>query len=219
MRRRLRTTSAKYGPRLSMADLVSLNAQRWEAAKLTRDFSAVAKRLLAHKAVYQDIEHKTGVPWFVVAAIHYRERNGDFAANLANGDPWNQVTTHVPQGIGPFKSFADAAVYALTNCHPYAAKNKDWSAGGAMTLIERYNGMAYANRGLPSPYVWSGTDQYVIGKVIRDHGPIENIVDKQLGCAGLIKTMALLDPSIQLGKKKFLANPKECWFKRLLAGN
>jgi hypothetical protein len=102
----------------------------------------------------------------------------------------------VPAGRGPFASFEDAAVDALVNCAPHAARNTDWSIGGMLTLLERYNGMSYANANRPSPYIWSGTDQYKIGKVRVDHGPIEEVVDKQLGCAGLIMAMMKLDPSI-----------------------
>lgn len=48
-----------------MTDLVALkaaNAKRWAQAKLTRDFSSVAKRLTAPtaKARYQAVSAKTG---------------------------------------------------------------------------------------------------------------------------------------------------------------
>jgi hypothetical protein len=102
----------------------------------------------------------------------------------------------VPAGRGPFTSFEDAAVDALVNCAPHAARNNDWSIGGMLTLLERYNGLSYANANRPSPYVWSGTDQYTKGKVQVDHGPIVEIEDKQVGCAGLIITMMGLDNSI-----------------------
>jgi lysozyme family protein len=78
------------------------------------------------------------------------------------------------------------------NCAPHAARNKDWSIASLLTLLEQYNGMSYANAGRPSPYIWSGTDQYTIGKVVVDHGPIEPIIDKQ--CAGLIMTMLAAIP-------------------------
>jgi hypothetical protein len=68
-----------------------------------------------------------------------------------------------------------------------------------LTLLEQYNGLSYANANRPSPYIWSGTDQYTIGKVLVDHGPIEEVVDKQLGCAGLIIAMMGLDRSITFG--------------------
>ena len=175
--------------------LIDLNNQRWRRANLTRgpEFAPVAKRLTANKTRYQGISENTGVPWFVIAVIHEREAGYDpqFKANIAQGDPWNKKSTHVPAGRGPFRSFEDAAYDALVNCPPYAARNKDWSAGGTLALLERYNGLGYFNRGLPSPYIWSGTDQYKRGKYVADGVFDPNVVDKQLGCAGLLMAMGV----------------------------
>ena len=33
----------------------------------------IASKLLRHKAQYQSVEAKTGVPWYVIAALHNRE--------------------------------------------------------------------------------------------------------------------------------------------------
>jgi lysozyme family protein len=187
----------------AMTDLAALkasNERRWANAKLTPsrapEFKAPARKAVANKARYQSIEARTGVSWLFIAVSHYREASQNFKRSLAQGDPWNKVSVHVPAGRGPFASFEDAAVDALVNCAPHAARNTDWSIGGMLTLLERYNGLAYANANRPSPYIWSGTDQYEIGKVVVDHGPIEEIVDKQLGCAGLIIAMMGLDASI-----------------------
>lgn len=187
-----------------MPDLALLrarNAARWQNAKLTRasELGPVAARLAAPraKARYQAIEAKTGVPWFFVAVAHQRESSQDWSRSLAQGDPWNQKSTHVPKGRGPFASFEDAAVDALKNCAPYAARNTDWSIGGLLTMLEQYNGLGYFNRGLPSPYIWSGTDQYVKGKYIADGRFDPDVVDKQLGCAGLILAMMQIDSSIK----------------------
>lgn len=183
---------------VDIATLKSLNTARWRKANLTRvgEFLPVAKRLITAKARYQAVEKKTGVPWFVIAVIHERESSQSWLRSLGQGDPWNEVSTHVPAGRGPFPSWEAAAIDALVKCRPYTAQWKDWSPGGTMTQLEMYNGLAYANAGRPSPYVWSGTDQYRIGKVTRDHGPIEEVVDKQLGCAGLILAMMELDTSV-----------------------
>jgi hypothetical protein len=108
---------------------------------------------------------------------------------------------HVPAGRGPFRSWEDCAVDALMNCAPYAARNKDWSIGGLLTLLERYNGLGYATRGVPSPYIWSGTDQYSSGKYIRDHVFDASVIDVQLGCAGLLIAMAALDRTISFDGK------------------
>jgi lysozyme family protein len=172
-------------------NLTEANAQRWAKAKLTRgpEFTPVARRLIASKARYQTISDKTGVPWFVIAVIHERESDGDWMANLAQGDPWNRRSVHTPAGRGPFNSFEDAAYDALVLCPPFAASNKDWSAGGTLALLEKYNGLGYANKGLPSPYIWAGTDQYQKGKYVADGVFDPNAVDHQLGCAGLLLAM------------------------------
>ncbi|MBR1142489.1 hypothetical protein JQ567_04270 [Bradyrhizobium sp. AUGA SZCCT0431] len=139
---------------------------------------------------------KTGVPWPFIAVAHERECSQDWSGSLAQGDPWNRVSVHVPAGRGPFRSWEDAAIDALVNCAPRAARNKDWSIGGTLTMLEQYNGLGYAARGRPSPYIWSGTDQYVSGKYVRDgvYGP--SAVDRQLGCAGILMAMMALDPTI-----------------------
>ena len=187
-----------------MVDLTALktrNAIRWRAAKITRgkELDRVAERLVGAKDRYLAVANKTGVPWFVIAVIHERESGQNFSRSLAQGDPWNRVSTHVPKGRGPFNSWEEAAIDALVVCPPYASKWKDWSPGGTMTLLEQYNGLGYAKRGEPSPYVWSGTDQYKRGKYVADGVYDPEVVDKQLGCAGLILAMRALDPTITLG--------------------
>lgn len=184
-----------------MTDLVALkaaNAKRWNAAKLTRgpEFLPVAKRLVAAKARYEAVSAKTGIPWPFIAVTHQRESSQNWSRSLAQGDPWNQVSTHVPKGRGPFKSWEDAAYDALVNCAPYASRNKDWGIAGLLTKLEEYNGLGYVAKGIPSPYIWSGTDQYRSGKYIADHVFDASAVDKQLGCAGLIMAMMSLDPTI-----------------------
>ena len=187
-----------------MADLAALtkrNAARWANASLTRaaELKPVASRLVAAKARYQAVSAKTGVPWFVIACIHERESSQSWSKSLAQGDPWNRVSTHVPKGRGPFNSWEEAAIDALVACHPYLAKWKDWSVGGTLTAWETYNGVGYANRGMASPYLWAGTNQYSAGKYVADGVFDPNYVDKQLGCAGMVKAMMQIDPSINFG--------------------
>jgi len=198
-----------------MTDLAALkaaNEARWARAKVVRwpAFAAVAKRLvgLEGRARYGSVAARTGVPWPVIAVIHERECSQDWAGSLAQGDPWDKISVHVPAGRGPFKSWEEAAVDALVHCAPYAARNKDWSIGSTLTLLEQYNGLGYAARGKPSPYVWSGTDQYQSGKFVRDGVYDADAVDSQLGCAGLLLAMVALDPSIEFpGKTPSSAAP------------
>jgi lysozyme family protein len=185
-----------------LALLKDANAERWSRAVLTRDFALPSHRLLAARARYQAVSAKTGVPWFIIAVIHEREASQDWAGSLAQGDPWNRVSVHVPAGRGPFQSWEEAAVDALVNCTPHAARWQDWSAGGALTLLEQYNGLGYASRGVPSPYIWSGTDQYRSGKYVRDGVYDPAAVDYQLGCAGMLKAMMALDLSISFATQE-----------------
>lgn len=178
--------------------LIAANAKRWANARLTRNFTSVARRLTAPnaKAKYQAVSAITGVPWALIAVIHQRECSQDWTGSLAQGDPWNRVSVRVPAGRGPFRSWEEAAIDALVNCAPYTARNKDWSIGRTLTKLEQYNGLGYAARGRPSPYIWSGTDQYRSGKYVRDGVYDANVVDSQPGCAGLLMAMMALDPTI-----------------------
>lgn len=191
-----------------MVDLVALkaaNERRWKAARVTRNLGNIAKSLIAAKRRYQAVEARTGVPWPVIAVIHVRESSQNWGRSLAQGDPWDRISVHVPAGRGPFSSWESAAVDALVNCAPYAARNTDWSVGGTLTKLEEYNGLGYAARGRPSPYVWAGTNQYQSGKYVRDGVYDPNAIDSQPGCAGLLMEMKGLDPTIDFATKPVAA--------------
>ena len=195
-----------------MPNLVALkdaNERRFKSAKLTRNYASIARRLIEPiaKARYQLVSQRTGVPWAVIAVIHQRESSQNWAGSLAQGDPWNEVSVHVPAGRGPFNSWADAAVDALVNCHPYAARNKDWSIGGTLTKLEEYNGLGYAAKGRPSPYIWAGTNQYVSGKYVSDGVYDADHVDTQPGCANLLLTMMAMDPTITFAGIRITPTP------------
>jgi lysozyme family protein len=198
----------------SLTALAAANARRWEAmhlrAGLVPQFDTTAHRLCAAdaKARYAMIARATGVPWWVIAVIHEREAGGPphFDRSIAQGDPLCEVSRHEPSGRGPFLDYASdppgqdafyrGALDALIECPPRAASWKDWSVGGTLCLLEQYNGLGYAAMGRPSPYVWSGSDQYVSGKYIRDHVYDPHAVDAQEGCAPLVARMMAIDASI-----------------------
>lgn len=173
--------------------MIAANAERWHSASYSVAALSRARKsaatMITHRARYEAIARATGVPWWAIACIHYRESNFDFSTNLANGEPWSVKTKLVPAGRGPFRSFEDAARDALVNCAPYLAQWRDWSIGGALTALEAYNGLGYALRGRVSPYVWSGTSHYVAGKFVRDGVFSPRAVDKQLGCAVLLAAL------------------------------
>lgn len=195
---------------VDLVELKKKNDTRWINAKVTRGkaFDKAAAKAFANKERYVNIcrmvrERGSNMPdkaWVFIAVVHNRESGMDFTTHLGQGDPLNKKTTHVPAGRGPFfgpNAFERGAVDALVSCAPYAAMtNEDWSISGILTYLERYNGLGYARVGTPSPYIWAGTNQYVKGKIVVDHGPIVwNVVDQQLGCAGLILAILALDPA------------------------
>lgn len=195
-----------------MVDLNALtraNARRWANAKPTRKGEAanVASRLYKARQRYQAVERETGVPWPAIAVIHERESSQDWRASLAQGDPWNRVSVHVPAGRGPFASWEAAAIDALVKCPPFLARHKDWSIAAALTALETYNGIGYAARGVPSPYLWSGTNRYRAGKYVRDGVYDPGKVDPQLGCAALMLALMELDPEISLAGAKIAKSP------------
>jgi lysozyme family protein len=178
--------------------LTRANLTRWHFAKLTRKSLSdrVAQSLVAAKKRYQAVEAKTGVPWAVIAVIHERESSQNWGRSLAQGDPWNKVSVNVPAGRGPFGSWEGAAIDALLNCHPFLGKRKDWSLAGVLIALEMYNGLGYASKGVPSPYLWAGTNQYTSGKYVKDGVYDPGHVDQQLGCVAMLLSMIAIDPTI-----------------------
>lgn len=196
--------------------LIKKNQERWDNMSINPSKEDVlnhtARRLVdpSAKERYIQIETTTGVPWFIIAVIHERESGQDFTRQLSQGDPLNRVSVHEPQHRGPFfnhpndppghDAFYRGALDALIDCPPHASRWHDWSPGGALTLLEEYNGLGYANRGMPSPYIWSFSNQYVRGKYVADGVFSLTTVDSQEGCAPLLKTMMQLDSTIKFGE-------------------
>ncbi|MCC5636328.1 peptidoglycan DD-metalloendopeptidase family protein [Nostoc sp. CHAB 5844] len=149
-----------------------------------------AQSAIANQAKYQAISAKTGVPWYVIAAIHYRESTFNFNTNIANGDPLNRRTTNVPQGripgVAPPYTFEQAAIDALT-CENSKFKGVNWgSIPDLCWFLENYNGLGYLFKGRPSPYLLSGSQHYQSGKYVADGRYSESTVDQQVGTLPII---------------------------------
>lgn len=178
-------------------------AKQWDGMTInngrTTEFNQLAQFAVANKARYQTIEQMTNVPWVMVAALHRRESNANFSTYMGNGEPLNRVTRLVPKGRGPFASFEDGAIdaFQLDGLN----KVKDWRLEKMLWYCERYNGMGYEKRGLPSPYVWSGTNVQKRGKYTGDGSFDTSVMDSQPGCAPIISAINKLDPSVQLSRE------------------
>ena len=197
---------------ITIPQLIVLENQHWQSMSIVParalEVEQVAARLVAPqaKAIYQQIAQAVwGAPdrWWFVAVVHEREASQKFNDSIAQGDPWNEISTHVPRGIGPFKSFIDAAVFTLNKVPTggfIPAKWTDWSAGGVLALWTLYNGLGYEDyHNEPSPYDWGATSIEQIGKYVTDGKYSPSTWDTQVGCAAMIKEMCTLDKTINFG--------------------
>jgi lysozyme family protein len=185
-------------------------ARQWDAMRINparlNEFVRLAQFAIEHKARYAAIQEMTardglgregeGVPWWMIAALHRRESDADFTTYLGNGEPLNRKTKLVPKGRGPFASFEAGALDAFKVDGLSAVL--DWRLEKVLYFWELFNGPGYHVRGLPSPYLWGGTNIQKPGKFVADGKWNGRAVDKQPGCAPLLAAIAKLDPSIQL---------------------
>ena len=169
------------------------------------DAKAVASRLLNGKQTYQQIETKTGVPWYFVGLCHYRESDLKPNTYLGNGQPLNRVTTMVPRGRGPFtgpNAFIDGGVDALRLQGLVGAN--DWSIARILYRLEGFNGFGYRNHGVNSPYLYCGSTLYGPpeargGQYVGDGVFNPNKVEDRPGAAVVLKELTGLDASIDFG--------------------
>ena len=150
--------------------------------------------LLKNRARYESVGTPLGVPWNMVAVAHNMEGSQNFKTHLHNGDPLGSRTTHVPAGrpaLGtpPFtweQSATDALQLKKLDLW------EDWTIPGLLYCLERYNGWGYRlyHPEVKSPYLWSGSNQYVAGKYVKDGTWSATAVSAQCGAAVLLRRMA-----------------------------
>jgi lysozyme family protein len=151
----------------------------------------VVTQIMKAQNRYKAVASQTKVPWYVIGAIHNLECSGDFGCHLHNGDTLRRRTVNVPagrplKGKPPFK-WEESAVDALT-LDGFTTWT-DWSVGGTLYKLEGYNGMGYRKRGIPSPYLWSGSQHYARGKYVADGRFDPKAISAQLGAAVVLKRM------------------------------
>lgn len=172
----------------------------WNRARIRderkNDAKARAAIAVKNKPRYIEIEKQSGVPWPMTAAIHERESSMNFNGVLHNGEyiiGSGKKTRLVPRGRGPFTSWPQAAIDALTMAPHSLNKVKVWSVERILYECERYNGWGYLGR-VNSPYVWSWTTEQQRGKYIADGVWGSTAWDVQNGCAAMLKALSDIDP-------------------------
>lgn len=196
-------------------------ARQWNAMLIKpsreAEFIRTARKLLSHKDRYQAIERLTaddsagkrgeGVPWVLTAILHERESSGNFDTYLGNGQSLARKTTIVPKGRGPFfgpDAFERGALDAFAIDGLSAVF--DWRLEKMLYYTELFNGAGYHMKGLPSAYVWGGTNIQKPGKYVSDGVWDSTFMDTQPGTAPLLWTMARLDPTIEIIRESTVDN-------------
>src|SRR6266404_3391391 len=164
-------------------------AMLWKSATVLPERKAAARalaeKIVASKARYQLVEAKTGVPWYLVGCLHYRESDFNFGTYLGNGQSLLRITTEVPVGKGPFGSFEEGAEDALAHLKRVVL----WTIERDLYETEEFNGEGYFHQNVNDPYVWSWTNQYTSGKYVRDHVFSHSEKDPQCGVAAILKEL------------------------------
>lgn len=153
-------------------------------------------RIIASRRAYEQVESGTGVPWYVVAAIHNLESTLNFRTHLHNGDPLTAKTVRVPsgrprQGNPPF-TWMESAQDALR--YRGIAGISDWNIPRICFVLEGYNGWGYRlyHSHVKSPYLWSFSNQYIKGKYTDDGKWSDEAVSDQIGGMVLLKFMSII---------------------------
>lgn len=168
---------------------VNFNFTEKMSARQKSELEQFKANYAKNQSRYQSVAEKTGIPAELVAAIHWRESSGNFNTYMHNGDPLGTPTTHVPAGklFYDWESSAIDALKSERGSSTLTAHSTDLNA--IADFAERYNGLGYRNKGVPSPYVWAGTDKYTSGKYVADGVYDSGYVDQQLGVMLMIKSI------------------------------
>jgi lysozyme family protein len=166
------------------------NQMKIPEASLSRVDGIVAQ-IERNRARYVAVAEGTNMPWFVVGLLHITEAGGDFSKHLHNGDPLSGRTIRVPvgrpvAGDPPF-TWEASAKDALEMSR--MSQSKEWDVASTLWEFERYNGFGYRRRNVPSPYLWSCSDQYQAGMFAGDAVFRPDVVSKMCGIAPMLKRL------------------------------
>ena len=125
------------------------------------------------------------VPWEIIAVMHAMEASFDMDEQILNGQRWDQVTTIVPKGMGPFKDFEESCVAGFK----IKVLPPDWDLGNTLWFCERWNGLGYHYRNLNSPYNFAYSNHQRPGKFVADHVFDYEFISLQVGCAVMLKKL------------------------------
>jgi lysozyme family protein len=175
---------------------------RWKAAQTdphaTIALDVKVKLYERNRSRYEVIQNMrpNGVPAPILFCLHSRESDNDFRAHAHEGSPLTHRTRDEPKGRLPapeppytFEQSAEDAYYVCE--HPALDKIRWGEMQAALDKMESFNGFGYRARGINAPYLWASTSIYHGGKYVRDGVFSSTAMDRQLGCAAILKRMQM----------------------------
>lgn len=174
---------------------MSANEKRWEKAVVNAsrktEVRNSTKKIVTNKARYEKVSSQTGVPWYVIAALHYREASLSFTKHLHEGSPLTGRTKWVPKGRPKTGKPPFTWEYSAKDALEYDKFNlvKKWDIATMLDMMERYNGLGYRKKGIASPYLFGGTTAQERGKYVADGKFDKTVMDKQLGTVAIVKDL------------------------------
>ena len=180
-------------PPTSLPDLKAYYTNLCKTAAVDAHFKSqltrIANTISLNKQKYLDVENKTGVPWYVIGGLHYREANLNFMGHLHNGDYLLELTHDVPKdrpSLRPWppanetlqQIWVDSAIDALRNVKSWVPT---WTEQATCYAMEKYNGFGCYYHGINTPYLWNFTNLYKQGGYDADGHYVPSYVSKQAG--------------------------------------
>lgn len=156
------------------------------------DVISAAKEVLKHKDRYMAVVEGTNVPWQTIGVTHYREADCDFTCHPHNGDSLQHRTVNVPSGRpvagNPPFAWEDSAKDCYFNLNQWD-KVETWNIVTILSKLEAFNGFGYRDYHptVLTPYLWSGTNNYTVGKYASDGKFDPTLKDKEMGCAPIYR--------------------------------
>lgn len=154
---------------------------------------AIAKKIVANQGRYAAAVAGTNVPWWFIAVVHAMECSLRFDQHIHNGDPLTARTVRVPRGHPPTGSPPFSWEVSARDSITYEKLDKvtDWSLTSILFHWHRYNGInnEYKRRGIPTPYLWSGSQHYRKGKYVKDGVFDSEAVSAQAGAAVILRAL------------------------------
>jgi lysozyme family protein len=164
-----------------LAKIVSVDTEQNK-----RDYlKDIVIKVLKNKSRYLNAEKLTGVPWKLIAAIHFKESSLDFDCMIHNGEPLNIKSRIVPIGVGPFETWEASVVDSFKR--EGSDKVDNWTFAQQLKFAEKYNGLGYRKHNIYSPYVFGFTNlSEEKGGYPKDHVWDSSYPYKRPGVAAII---------------------------------